>query len=453
MVQADQASVRQVPPLKVESFRQVLAQLGALIDPAQIDAQQPMGPSAVFTASVTIFLMIYQRLHGQAALQTAVDAFLLQPELFGRPEHSRQETLSANTAAYSRARSRLRAPLLRSLAVTTADLLIQAARDGDDRPVWIFDGTTVSLPHTPDLARAFDPGRNQHGKNHWPIVRMVVAHDLASAAMLLPEWGPVHGPQASDEVGLARGLFPRLPGPALLMADRNFGIFAFFHEATQAGHDVVTRLTAPRFHARVRKAEPVEPGCWTLDWRPSAAERATRPDLPPDAVVRLWLYDVPLPDGTHLFLAATEPRDPQAWAELYRQRWRIENDIRDVKQTLELGRLSVRSEGMWEKELAVGTLTYNLVVQVRRLAAKRANVEPRRISFAGTLSLVRALLESGPHSPEEWEALFERTLRGAAQRKLPNRPGRTSPRTVKRRPGRYPVERRPPDGTDQNKLK
>ncbi len=49
------------------------------------------------------------------------------------------------------------------------------------------------------------------------------------------------------------------------------------------------------------------------------------------------------------------------------------------------------------KELAMGMMAYNLVVQVRRLAAKRIPIEPRRLSFTGVWSLVKAILLS-PHA-------------------------------------------------------
>lgn len=79
----------------------------------------------------------------------------------------------------------------------------------------------------------------------------------------------------------------------------------------------------------------------------------------------------------------------------------------------------------------MAALAYNLVVEVRRLAAERAKVPPKRTSFAGVSSLVTAILFSGRlRTAEEWERDFERVLRGAGQRKLPDRPDRHYPRRL-----------------------
>ena len=42
------------------------------------------------------------------------------------------------------------------------------------------------------------------------------------------------------------------------------------------------------------------------------------------------------------------------------------------------------------KEILLGVVAYNLVIQVRRMAAERAGIEPRRLSFKRTLDMVQA---------------------------------------------------------------
>jgi putative transposase len=38
------------------------------------------------------------------------------------------------------------------------------------RPLFVVDGTTLRLVHERELVKAFPPGRNQHGDNHWPTM-------------------------------------------------------------------------------------------------------------------------------------------------------------------------------------------------------------------------------------------------------------------------------------------
>ena len=131
--------------------------------------------------------------------------------------------------------------------------------------------------------------------------------------------------------------------------------------------------------------------------------------------------------------------DGESVAAVYRHRLDVESDIRDVKVALQMENLRGRSDAMIAKELAMGMVAYNLVVQVRRLAAQRIHVEPRRLSFTGVWSLVKTILLS-PHDGtlEDYESKFDAVLRWAGQRKLPNRPGREYPRTVLPRGRKFP---------------
>ena len=63
------------------------------------------------------------------------------------------------------------------------------------------------------------------------IVHWVVAHELASGCAVRPETGPMYGPGAVGELALATRLLPRLPAHSVLLADRNFGVFAFAYAA------------------------------------------------------------------------------------------------------------------------------------------------------------------------------------------------------------------------------
>ncbi|MGL4464494.1 MAG: transposase [Planctomycetia bacterium] len=109
------------------------------------------------------------------------------------------------------------------------------------------------------------------------------------------------------------------------------------------------------------------------------------------------------------------------------RRWEVETDLRLWKRTLGVDALRGRSVEMVLKEVAMGALAYNLVVEVRRLAA----APPKRISYTGVWSLVTITLFSPrERTAEKWREHVDRVLRWAAQRKLPNRPGRSYPRQV-----------------------
>jgi hypothetical protein len=82
---------------------------------------------------------------------------------------------------------------------------------------------------------------------------------------------------------------------------------------------------------------------------------------------------------------------------------------------------------------------------VRRLAAQRLKVPPRRLSFAGVWSLLKAFAQGllAGKTGAEAEAEFERLLRAAGQRQLPRRAkGRSYPREVIARRRKFPTRQR-----------
>jgi hypothetical protein len=74
---------------------------------------------------------------------------------------------------------------------------------------------------------------------------------------------------------------------------------------------------------------------------------------------------------------------------LYGQRWHIETDLRSLKQTMRLNRLSVQSVDMMEKELLAAVLAYNLVRAIMCLAAQTAGIHSRQLSFTYAYNIVQ----------------------------------------------------------------
>jgi hypothetical protein len=410
------------------------------------------GHLGIFSPWVVVWLMVFQRLHQNASLSRAVAELRLGPVAAALPDckRVRDDTVSVNTGGYSQARS----DLPRDAAIVVTDHVFQTLAS-TQQPAWkgrrafLLDGTTLSAPHTAELVDHFPPAENQHGRSHWPVVHVVTAHDLGSGFATRPEWGAMYGPQAVSEAALCRRLVGRLGPPAVILADRNFGIFSVAHAATQAGHDVVCRLKDDRWERMVAAAVPTGPGQWTLEWRPSRWDRQANPDLPADAVVRGRLIEVTVAHGgqaVRLRLFTTEmTATVEEMARFYALRWNIETDIRDVKQTLQLHRPRGRSVDIVAKEILLGVVAYNLVIQVRRMAAERAEIEPRRLSFKRVLDLVQAYGDGCVATPDvqEWHDRFERLLKAAAQCRLPVRKRfRSYPREVIARTRGFPTRKR-----------
>ena len=405
----------------------------------------------VYTPWIVSWLMVYQRLSGNLALADALPELAhLSEDLLPDNKRVRERTLSANTGGLARARTRLAFEIAEWASDrVSAALIAQSPPSLGDRRVFLIDGSTLSLAPTDSLRQAFPPAKNQHGESHWPVLRLVTAHDLSSGAALRPEIGQVCGPKAAGEVELSARLIARLPAQSVLIGDRNFGIFAFAWQTRQAGHDILMRLTKSRFQALVRKAKSVGPGEWELLWKPSSWERGKNPQWPAKAAVPVRLHEVRISETLTLWLVTSLGESAVVLAELYRGRGHVETDLRDLKQTLRLEEIRGRSPEMVRKELAAATIAYNLVVLIRRLASARAEVEPRRLSFRRVWALVRGMLGHSVDGadPARVEQRIDQVLRMAGQCKLPNRPGRNYPREVIGRRSRFPQRR--PKGNDK----
>jgi hypothetical protein len=403
----------------------------------------------IYTLAVVQWLMICQWLEGHGSLEQAVLELLrgLPASFWSRPckrlqaWRSRTGFLSSNTAAYNRARHRLPLSVVEhccdhifeQLTAQTAGLLPALGQRA-----FFFDGTSVQLASSPALRQAYPPGSNQHGASHWPLLRMLVAHDLETGLAMRPHWGPLNGPQAVSEQRLLEGAIGRLPPAALVVGDANFGVFSVAYAASQRGHAVLLRLTPQR-------AQRLADGCLgdgidrRITWRPTRQERRAHPGLPPDACVRGRLLACrvqPFDQAPPILLAlfTTWDAEPQQFLDVYGRRWYIETDLRSLKSTLQLEQLRCTTPAMVAKELDLATVTYNLVRAVTCVAAQKAGLPPRTYGFTRVRNVIQAfapMIAAAP-SPKQAQDHFDQMMYYVGQAKLPkrNRKRPSYPRSV-----------------------
>lgn len=420
--------------LSEQEFASAVEMLRELVPDEELNRIQPSGPATIYTTMVTLWMMTLQRLGGGKTLNAIVkDVLAHNRALLPDNKRLREGTLSETSGAYSEARSRLKLETVEFFANRVCNSLIEASPPWfEGRRAFVLDGTTFTLAPTPKLKAAFPPATNQHGESVWPVVLMLVAHELQSSCALPPELGAMYGENNTSEAKLAHKISGRLPPGSLIMADSGYGIFSVAHVMHGEGHSILFRLTKSRFKSLVRQATLVEEweghATYRLHWTPSAKDRQSNPDLPADASLDVLIHQVPLENET-LYLVTTLQVSSDRAGEFYARRYDVEHDIRDVKVTLDIENIRGTSVEMVKKELLTSLVAYNLVIQFRRQAAKLANVAPRRLSFTGVWNTFESfLLTQPPCSAAEWTFRFEAALKVASRDKLPNRPGRSYPR-------------------------
>jgi hypothetical protein len=412
----------------------------------------PPEEEGVYTTAVVVMLMILQRLvPGKGTLGGAV-----QQLLSGRlgdlvPEHKRitDGTLSGNNGSYSRARSRLPILVVEMAGDQVVEYLLAGQKEalpGLGRQAFLLDGSSVDLPHTPALIKAYPPASNQRGDAHFPMMRVLVAHDLVSGIALRPAWGPMYGSQAVSEQFLAEQVIDRLPEGSIIVCDRNFGVFSVNWYTHQKNHPILARLTDSRARSLNGGKLPSQADQW-MDWKPSRWDRTAHPDLPADACIRVrFIATQVVRKGKviQLYLVTTLDLPVEQILELYGFRWNIELDLRSLKQTVHLHSLRSKTPAMAEKELVLGVTAYNFVRATIWVATQAANLDPRRISFSGAQDVVNACLPNlqAARSEEEYAVVLEDMLRRIAQCKLPQSHHRQSyRRAVWPRRGNFPKQK------------
>lgn len=448
---------------QIAEFDQAFELLSELVDLSDADEFHPMRSNAVYTSSVVLWMLVHQRLKPDASLEAAVKHLLETRPLY-LPENKRlaQGTLSTETGGYSRARQRLPLEVVQWFSSEVSRSIISASKPLlDDRLIFLLDGTTIALSPEKELQAAFPPASNQFGEGVWPIALLTVFHELGSGCALLPEIGAMYGPDAVSETELARQGIAKLPANSLIMTDAGFGIFGVAHQAQRYGHDFLLRMKKSNFESLRKKATLVSESShhktYSHVWTPTASNRKTQPGLPADASVSVTLHEVTINDDLTLYLVTSLEHDAKTLGDLFRHRYEVEFDIRNLKVVMDTENIRAKSVDMFLKEIYTSVVAYNLVGQFRRQAAEINQVAPRKMSFKKTWTTFQTFLLRHLHTaPEKWREAFGRALHYATKDKLPNRPDRTAKREAyRKRPKNSQFEKRekPSSKLNQKDLK
>ena len=316
----------------------------------------------------------------------------------------------------------------------------------------LTDGSTFSMPDTPELQQHFgQPGAQAKGCG-FPVAKLLTTFD-APTGLLLDVRAMALRTHELSQVQATLAAFK--PGD-VLVGDRGYCSYAHLALLRARGVHAVLRVhqrqlvdfTPQRPHAEGRGAAGRPRSRWVgslgpedqvVVWR--RPER--RPEwmsveafaaLPEELMLRELRYTISRPGSrtrtvtlvTTLIDASTY--SSEALAELYRGRWRVEQDLRDLKQTLGMDQLKCHTVAGVLKELAAYAIVYNLVRLVMAEAASRQGVAPSRISFTDAM---RWLMQARPG--DDLPPLVV----------VPPRPDRVEPRVRKRRPKQFPLMAKP----------
>lgn len=353
-----------------------------------------------------------------------------------------QSMSALNTSAYCDARQRLPIQLPKTLGAKLGERLesmTPSAWRWQNRPVKLFDGTTVSMPDTPGNQQAYPQSREQKPGLGFPIARIGALIGLSSGAILNYEVVACEG-KGTGEQSLLMNLADHLNADDVLLADALLATWWIIERAIERGADVVmaqhgVRITNFAHGQRLGKHDHIVQ--WPRPPKPrrmSAEKYAHYPAF-------ITMREVEI-NGRILVTTLLDPTlvSPQAISALYRMRWNIEVDFRTIKTALEMDVLRCKSPPMVDKEISVYFLAYNLVRWAMAKAALLADVLPRSLSFTGAKRVLAAFTDQLRHTSNgQVHTMIATVTACIATLKLPQRPGRIEPRAKKRRPKKLPL--------------
>jgi hypothetical protein len=401
----------------------------------------------IFSPLVTLWVFLAQVLSADHSCRAAVARLITHRLAQG------QRPCSAQTGAYCQARQRLPESFFADVACSVGRRLDEQA---DRRWLWLgrqvylFDGTTVTMPDTQKNQAAYPQVYNQKPGLGFPIARIGALISLACGAVVNLGFCQYAG-KGQGEVSLLRRLWDVLRPGDVLLGDRLLGNWATMAFLGQRGVELVSRLNT--FHRRVdfRRGQRLGPDDHVVRWaKPTSIrslERETYQALPDFITVRETRIRVRQPGfRTRSIVVVTTLLDPaqvtkEDLATLYRARWHNELDLRSLKSAMQMSELRCKTPELVRKEVWTHILAYNLIRTVMAQAAARQAVAPRTIRFTGamqTLEAFQPLLDFGAAQDAASRLdLYHGLLDAIATHRVGDRPNRYEPRLKKRRRNNY----------------
>ena len=350
---------------------------------------------------------------------------------------------SPNTASYCTARSRILTNVLRTLATRTAQELQASVTDQwkwNGRSVFIVDGSSVSMPDTPENQEMYPQPPNQKPGLGFPLARIAVLLSLATGACHDLAIAPYQG-KGTGATNLFRRMYDTLQAGEVVLADALFDDYFIACELCQRGIDIVARAQYERVATRIAQSRPDDDIIvWERPNKPRGMTGEKYRSYPKTLIMRQVTVDArdknnrakPFKVVTTILDISI---DGQQIGDLYERRWDGEVDIRSIKSIMQMDILRCKTPEMVHKEIWTHLLAYNLLRTVMAIAAHENDIEPRQVSFKGAKQALTAFAPKIEAArPENRAALIDVMLTTIVYHRVGDRPGRWEPRARKRRP-------------------
>jgi len=405
----------------------------------------------IYTPLVTLWVFLSQVLSQDHSCRAAVARFIAHRLSRG------QSSCSAETGAYCQAKKRLPEKFFADVVRQTGQTLdTSVASDWlwKARRVYLFDGSTVSMPDTEANQVAYPQHDKQNPGLGFPLARITAIFSLSCGAIM--DLGICrYAGKGQGELSLFRTLWGFFRPGDVVLTDCLYCTWRDLLMLKQRGVDSVSQLQAMR-RVDFRKGKRLGKEDHIVRWRRPATRSLTgwaHRELPEYLTVRECRIHIEQAGfRSKAFVVVTTLTDAEKFtkedlAYLYRARWNAELDLRSVKQTLQMDILRCKTPELVRKEIWTHILAYNLIRTIMAQAATRHEIQPRTISFKGALQFLEEFQRLIDYQECRGSAhrtkLYEKLLQSIASQRVADRPDRFEPRLLKRRPKHFAFLRKP----------
>lgn len=393
---------------------------------------------------VVFWTWLSQIFEANASLSKAVSLVQAWCEDSGLPAPGR------DTGAYSRGRGRLGEKFLAAVQGRVNAYMnarIQPRDTYRGHVVKSIDGSSVSLDDTVENQAEYPQPTSQKPGCGFPVMGIMGVLNHSHGG-----WEDfVQGKQSAHDAPIFHKLLHCFNPGDILCGDRAFCTYELMSTMLGRGVHTLMRLHQAR-HRNLdwRKGKKIDSNQRVFTWEKPAKQPAGSAQtaaeweaLPETMQVRLIRFYFEDRDGKQrrMVLATTlldhEKYDWTELAALYAQRWDIELRLRDVKTTLEMDHMRVKTPETARKTLRMALIAYNLIKASCQEAAHQEGKDLRSMSFKGALDTIVAntsrYLRRQKHVAKI-QQIWTSTLELIAEKIIHLRPFRHEPRAQKKRP-------------------
>ena len=309
-------------------------------------------------------------------------------------------------------------------------------------PVFIADGSTVSMPDEPELVGTFGCANTRHGLSRFPVARITFLLRAGVQAVCSYEIGHY---RTSEDAHFNR-MWPKIPNQSICIFDKKFCSFYNLAKLQQRHISVISPL-----HQKRKPYELIKGGKWIgknqwivyLQLARQLRKQYNDKSLPYQLPVRLIHVKFRRNGRPRQMWLVTTLLDPQKYSsssviKLYRQRWEIETRVGSLKTTLQMNVLRSKTVKNVCSEVAATVLAHNLVWIVIHQAAQKTKTPAERISFLGAVRTILAFsYRLQTPDPVERHSAYTAMLFHIARQTNPYRPNRIEPRLLKRQTRKF----------------